>query len=75
MASSLHYTLLGAALGLAASWALARWIRSVLYGVAAHDPVSFSIAPAVLVMVAVPASLLPMWRAVRIDPAESLREE
>jgi putative ABC transport system permease protein len=75
MGSSLHYTLLGTTLGLGASWALARWIRTLLYGVAAHDAISFSLAPVVLVAAAVFASLRPMYRAVRIDPAESLREE
>ncbi len=73
--SSLHDTLLGTAIGLAASWALARWIRTLLYGVATHDTVSFSVAPLVLVTAALLACLVPMYRAVRIDPAESLREE
>lgn len=72
--SSLRCTLVGTAVGLAASWALARWIKTLLYGVAEHDLVSFSIAPLVLVTVAIFASLFPMYRAVRIDPAKSLRE-
>jgi putative ABC transport system permease protein len=75
MSSSLRYTMLGAGAGLAASWVLARWIRTLLYGVATHDSLSFSIAPVVLVTAAIVAGLLPMYRAVRIDPAESLREE
>ena len=75
MGSSLHYTLLGTIAGLVASWALARWILTLLYGVAAHDPISFSIAPVALVTAAVLASLVPMCRAMAIDPAESLRDE
>jgi putative ABC transport system permease protein len=75
MGSSLRYTLIGTVAGLAASWALARWVRTLLYGVATHDPVTFSIAPVVLVTAAILASLFPMYRAIRIDPAESLREE
>ncbi|HXB75118.1 MAG TPA: ABC transporter permease [Candidatus Acidoferrales bacterium] len=71
--SSLRYTLVGTIAGLAASWALARWIRTLLYGVAEHDLLSFSIPPLVLIAVAILASVLPMYRAVRIDPAESLR--
>jgi putative ABC transport system permease protein len=74
MGSSLLYTLVGTGAGLFASWALARWIRTLLYGVAPHDLVSFSIAPVVLVTVAIFASLFPMYRAIRIDPAKSLRE-
>jgi ABC-type lipoprotein release transport system permease subunit len=45
-----------------------------LYQVPEHDLVSFSAAPAVLVLVAVCASLIPMRRAAGIDPARSLRE-
>jgi predicted permease len=74
MGSSLRYTMAGTVIGLAASWALARWIKTLLYGVAEHDPVSFSIPPVVLVAVAILASLLPLYRAIRIDPAKSLRE-
>ena len=72
--SSLRYTLVGSVGGLSASWALARWVKTLLYGVAEHDLVSFSIPPVVLLTVAIVASLLPMYRAVRIDPARSLRE-
>jgi putative ABC transport system permease protein len=71
--ASLRYTLAGTMVGLAASWALARWVKSLLYGVAVHDLVSFCVPPLVLVAVAILASVLPMYRAVRIDPAESLR--
>ncbi|MGD0868946.1 MAG: ABC transporter permease [Bryobacteraceae bacterium] len=72
--SSLRQVVVGTVAGLAASWALARWIESLLYGVAGHDPVSFSLPPVVLVAVGLLASLLPMVRAARIDPAKSLRE-
>jgi len=74
MGSSLCYTMVGAFTGLFASWALARWISTLLYGIAEHDPVSFLAAPVVLVVVAILASLVPMYRALRIDPAISLRE-
>jgi len=74
LGSSLRYTLAGAAIGLAASWAIVRWIKTLLYGVAEHDLVSFSIPPVALVAVAILASLFPMYRAIRIDPAKSLRE-
>jgi predicted permease len=72
--SSLRWTLAGTVAGLAAAWALARWIKTLLYGVAEHDLVSFSIPLVVLVAVAILASLIPLYRAVRIDPAKSLRE-
>jgi ABC-type antimicrobial peptide transport system permease subunit len=72
--SSLRQTIAGTAVGLAASWAMARWIASLLYGVGGHDALSFLAPPVALVGVGLMASLLPMIRAARIDPAISLRE-
>ncbi len=74
VSSSLRQLALGTAIGLAASWALSHWMESLLYSVAGHDPVSFSLPPVVLVFTGLLASLLPMLRAARIDPAKSLRE-
>jgi ABC-type antimicrobial peptide transport system permease subunit len=74
MASSLRQVAIGTTVGLAAAWVLVRWMESLLYGVASHDVVSFSLPPAVLITVALLASLLPMIRASRIDPAKSLRQ-
>jgi ABC-type antimicrobial peptide transport system permease subunit len=74
MASSLRQVALGTSVGLAAAWVLVRWMESLLFGVDRHDVVSFSLPPTVLITVALLASLLPMVRAARIDPAKSLRE-
>jgi hypothetical protein len=74
VASSLRQVVVGSVIGLAASWALARWIESLLYGVAGHDLLSFSVPPVVIITVGLLASVLPMVRAARIDPASSLRE-
>ncbi|MBZ5581237.1 MAG: ABC transporter permease [Acidobacteriia bacterium] len=74
LGATLRYTLVGAAIGLAVSWGLARSIRTLLFGVAAHDVVSFVVPPLVLIAMGVLASLLPVRRALRIDPAQALRE-
>jgi putative ABC transport system permease protein len=74
VSSSIGWTMAGAFAGLAASWLLARWVESLLFGVAAHDAVSFAATPVALCVAAMLASLPPMWRAVRIDPARTLRE-
>jgi ABC-type antimicrobial peptide transport system permease subunit len=74
VASSLRQMVLGAVVGLAASWALARWIESLLYGVAGHDLLSFSLPPVLIIAVGLLAGALPMVRAARIDPVRSLRE-
>jgi predicted permease len=65
----------GSVLGLAASFALAGWVRALLFGVAPSDPVSMGVAVSVLVVIAACALMLPAWRATRIDPAITLREE
>jgi ABC-type antimicrobial peptide transport system permease subunit len=72
--SILRYALLGAVAGLACAWALARWITTLLYGVGEHDLISFSVPPLVLIAAGLTASLYPVYRAVTIDPARSLRE-
>jgi len=74
MRSSLLHTMLGTAVGLFVALSLARLIETLLFGVTAHDTVSFTVAPVLLVAAAIFASLFPMYRAVRIDPAKSLRE-
>ena len=66
---------MGAALGLVASFALSGWVRAMLFGVAPEDPASIGLAVALLIAIAMGALLLPAWRAVRIDPAVTLREE
>jgi putative ABC transport system permease protein len=54
---------------------LTRSLRTVVYGVTVNDPLTFVIAPAILLLVATAATLEPTWRAVRIDPVRALRAE
>jgi putative ABC transport system permease protein len=65
----------GALVGLAASALGVRTLRSMLFGVAPLDPVSFVGAPTVLLTVALLACYVPARRAARIDPLIALREE
>jgi macrolide transport system ATP-binding/permease protein len=64
-------TAVGLLLGLAASQVL----RSLLYGVGAGDPITFVVAPAVLLGVGAVATFLPARRAGRIDPVNVLKSE
>jgi putative ABC transport system permease protein len=61
--------------GLGGAWGLTRYLKTMLYGVTALDATTFVAAPAMLIGVALAASLIPARRAARIDPMTALREE
>jgi ABC-type antimicrobial peptide transport system permease subunit len=65
----------GIAIGLVGAFVATRYLPSLLFGVEARDPVSFAGAAVFLISVAVLATLLPAWRAVRVDPMVALRHE
>jgi putative ABC transport system permease protein len=65
----------GCAAGIAGAFALSRFLQSLLFGVTSHDAVAFAIFPAVLLAASALAAAIPAWRASRIDPALTLREE
>jgi predicted permease len=67
--------LAGTALGLAGAFALTRFMRTLLFGVQASDPVTFAVIAATLTLVAFIACYVPARRAARIDPIVSLRSE
>jgi putative ABC transport system permease protein len=68
-------TLIGVALGLAGALALGRVVSSLIYGVSAYDPATFAAVSALLAMVALVASVIPAYRATKVDPMRALREE
>jgi len=59
--------------GIAISLALARLISSFLYGVPPVDPITFLLAPLLLLAVALFAAWIPATRALRINPVDALR--
>lgn len=70
----LAVTALGVVLGILGAAAISRLMQGALFGVTPLDPLSFAMAPAVLLPVAFAACLVPALRASRISPAEALRE-
>ena len=71
----LKLTALGAAIGAAAAFAATSAMSSLLYGVSAADPRTLIAVTALLSAVALAACYVPAWRAARVDPAVTLREE
>jgi putative ABC transport system permease protein len=72
---SAKLTLLGVGLGLAGSFALVRFLTSLLFGVGAYDAVTFIGVSVLLGAVAMAAAYVPARRAVRVDPLVALRYE
>jgi ABC-type antimicrobial peptide transport system permease subunit len=69
----LRMTIVGLCLGVAAAALLSHFISSVLYEVKPLDVLTFVGTSLVLVVVSGIASLIPAYRASRLDPNESLR--
>jgi len=65
----------GLTIGLAASLAVNRVLQSQLVGVSPYDAATLSIAPLILLLVAAFGCLLPVRRAMRVDPAVALRHD
>jgi putative ABC transport system permease protein len=65
----------GLVIGLAGAYFVGRTMKSILYGVAAIDPIALSIVAVVLLVAAVLACYLPARRATRVDPLIALRCE
>jgi len=65
----------GTAAGLAGAMALTRYLSSELWQVKADDPGTFAGFSLLLVAIAVVASVIPIRRAIRVDPTIALRYE
>jgi predicted permease len=65
----------GLLLGIAGGAAGARLAESLLFGMEALDPAAFLAGATALLSAAVLASLIPAWRAARIQPVRALRDE
>ena len=65
----------GIVLGLVGAAALTRVMSSLLFGISTTDALTFAAVPALLVAVALAATVIPAWKATRVDPMIALREE
>ena len=53
----------------------ARWIEPLLFDTSPRNPAIFAVVAIVLLVVALLASVVPAWRASRVDPIEALRAD
>jgi len=67
--------LVGVAIGIAGGLGLTRLMTHLLFGVTAHDPVTFAVVSALVISVAVLASYIPGRRATLVNPVVALRYE
>ena len=75
LGDALKPAVLGIGIGLAGAFFASRMLESLLYGVSTHDTLTYVLAPAVLLAVALLASMTPALRATRLDPKVTLDEE
>jgi predicted permease len=75
LGEGMRLALIGGAVGIVVALALTRLLAGMLFGVTAHDPITYVAVAAALALVAAVACWLPAYRATRVDPIEALRYE
>jgi putative ABC transport system permease protein len=71
----LRVTLLGCIAGLLLSAGTSRLLAGMLYEVSPVDPETYWVVFVLILLVATLASLVPAWRAARVEPVEILRQD
>lgn len=72
---ALRPVLIGVVLGLVAARFLSKLVEAMLFGTEPVDPVVYAGAALTLALIAVVSSLVPAWRATRVDPRVALASE
>jgi predicted permease len=75
MGESMLLVGIGVAVGLIAALWAGRFVKTVLYGLSANDPLTIAAAVALIAMVSALAGYLPARRASNVDPMEALRQQ
>jgi ABC-type antimicrobial peptide transport system permease subunit len=75
LGNGLTLALTGVLLGLTLALVAARSMQSMLYGVGPADPLTFISVGITLSLVALLSSLVPAWRAMRVNPVVALKTE
>lgn len=75
ISEAMRPTMLGVLIGVAGALALGRFISSLIYGVKSTDLETFTAVSLLLVIVSFLASVIPAYRATRVEPVKTLRDE
>jgi ABC-type antimicrobial peptide transport system permease subunit len=75
VADGMKPILLGVGIGIAAALALGSVVSSLIYGVRPTDPLTFATVASLLIAVGVLATIVPAYRATRVEPVRTLRDE
>lgn len=75
IAEGMSPVLVGLVAGTVAAFASARVLKTLVFGVSASDPLTLAAVGATLAMTALVASLVPAYRALRLDPVDVLRAD
>lgn len=73
LAQSARLTLIGLAIGTVAALALTQVMEALLFGIGARDPITFAGVGLLLLGVSLVASLVPAYRATRVNPLVALK--
>jgi predicted permease len=73
LGDSFGSTMIGLGLGLLGGWYGVRLLRSLVYGIATRDPITFAVVPGVLMLAVLIAVVVPVYRATTLSPNEALR--
>jgi predicted permease len=71
----LTLSLIGIVAGLAIAAVVTRLLSQMLYGIRATDPLTFAATAGLFLLVSIAASSVPAYRAARMDPMKTLREQ
>jgi ABC-type antimicrobial peptide transport system permease subunit len=75
LGEGMKFTCIGLAIGLFATFALTRYLGSMLFGIRRFDPVTLVAMSLVIITVSLLAAYIPARRATRVDPMAALRCE
>jgi ABC-type antimicrobial peptide transport system permease subunit len=75
MTRSVMLAVLGVAIGSVLAFAAGRSLQALLYGVSPADMTVFGVAIAVAFVMTIAGSILPAWRAIKVDPITATRTE